>query len=362
MFPYIVVFIISIFATYKVRYYSSKKLIFYIYSVIAITPLVLLAALRDHNIGTDTPNYVYLFQSAVENNGSLLYYFIQHPSFEKGFLLYNYIIARCTDNIVLYFLITYGIIFGLIYSSALKLKSVASPHIFLYIYLFLFFSDSLNVMRQYLAISLVVFAVSNLLTGKSKTYILFTIFATLIHTSAIISFLIGTLFFLAQKYPIKKHKLKYVIICVLLFLAVLNIGYFTSRGLLPVFEDKFNNYMTSTDGGLSSSHRLIGFFTLYVVFRNYKSCQINDTLLLCLITVMMFYISPNINATLYRLTIYFNIMYCIAVASKFNKTIRGNDKLLVKVALALYLLFYVFSIVINKTNEVIPYTSTILGI
>ena len=94
MFPYIVVFIISIFATYKVRYYSSKKLIFYIYSVIAITPLVLLAALRDHNIGTDTPNYVYLFQSAVENNGSLLYYFIQHPSFEKGFLLYNYILTQ----------------------------------------------------------------------------------------------------------------------------------------------------------------------------------------------------------------------------------------------------------------------------
>lgn len=361
MLIYIAVFCISIIATYNAQKCDIKSVTFIVNSCFAIIPLVILAACRDSHIGTDTSNYIFLFEDAVANNDNILYYILSNPSFEIGFLAYNFCIAQITTSVVTYYIITYGIVIGLVYISAIKLKKYISPHIFILIYLFLFFSDSLNVMRQYISVSCVLFAISNLLTKKYKQYFLLTIIAVFVHTSAIISLVIGLMFFLTKKYPINSHKSLYILTCFIILAIAMNIDYFANIGLLPTFEDKLNNYLTdSTAGGLSNSHIAVCLCTLLFLLSTKEKDSTLDMMLLITCFTMIFYMSPSMNTTLYRLTIYFNVITCFSVSYVHKKTLKYSSKLIL--LLAIYIFFYFFSTVLAGTNSVIPYSSTLLGI
>ena len=364
MIPYLIVFILSTIATYNAQRCKLKNFTFYIHSCFAVLPLVLLSALRDINIGTDTINYVFLYNDALEYKDNLIYYILNNPSFEVGFLTYNFIIAQLISSVEGYYFITYGIIIGLTYASAIKVRHSISPHIFILVYFLLFFSDSLNVMRQYLAISFVFYAVANLFTGKYKQYIFWTLVSLLFHTSAIISTVIGLAYIITQRYPLRKNKFKYILICIIAFVAVTNMAYFTNLGLLPVFETKLDKHLTNeVDGAISNSHILICFCTLiFLLFTYQKGNAILDLMLLLSFMTFIIYMSPNMNATLYRLTLYFNSMICFAVSYVHKSSVKHKQRYSTVMLMSLYVCFYIFSIVISKTNEVIPYSSSILGL
>lgn len=63
MFPYFVIFFLSIFATYKACR-STSRLGWYIHSCIAIIPLVILVSFRDSSVGTDTVSYIHIYEQA----------------------------------------------------------------------------------------------------------------------------------------------------------------------------------------------------------------------------------------------------------------------------------------------------------
>lgn len=363
MLPYLIIFIISIIATYKAQKCRTKNLLFYFHTCFAIIPLVLLAAYRDESIGTDTANYIYLFEDAIENRRSLINYISLHPSFEIGFLIYNFLIAQCTESIIVYFIVTYGFIVGLTYASALKLRAYISPHIFMFIYVFIFFSETLNGQRQYMAISLIIYAVANLLIGGKIKYLVLTIIACFFHTSAIISIVIGGTYWLVRKYPLYNHKLLYTIICIIVLVVAFGMGRFTNLGWLPIFERKLSNSITSTSSnGISNSHLLVCIYTLFVLLCSYKKSVIYELTLLTTIYTFIFYLSPDMNGIMYRLTLYFNIMMCISVSYIFNTSNRVSTKMNIIILLTFYVVFYMFSIVISGTHEVVPYSSSILGI
>lgn len=362
MLPYIVVFFIAIIATYNAQRSKPNGLLFCVHSIFAIVPLVLLAAFRDYNVGSDTANYMYLFENAVENKASIIRYIYLHSSYEIGFLIYNFIIAQFADTVVSYYIITYGIIITVAYASAFKLRKFISPYIFIFIYVLIFYSESLNGMRQYIAISFILYAVANLLTGRRIKYVIWTLFACLFHTSAIISLTIGGTYWLLQKYPLHNHKFLYMLICLAVLIVAVGMDRFANMGWLPVFEKKLENHLTNTSsGGISNSHIVVCLCTLIVLLFSYKRTPLCDLMVLTTIYVLIFYISPNMNAILYRLTLYFNSMICIAVSNVFS-SVRASTKINVILLLFLYIAFYVFSIIISGTHEVIPYTSKILGI
>ena len=57
-----------------------------------------------------------------------------------------------------------------------------------------------------------------------------------------------------------------------------------------------------------------------------------------------------------------NIMVCISIPYIFNASKGVFTKMNVIMLLIFYVAFYIFSIVISGTQEVIPYSSSILGI
>lgn len=361
MLLYLFVFIISIISTRKVQLTKENSLLYYAYSFFAVAPLVFLVAIRDYNVGTDTINYVYLFESAVENKNNLTDYISSHPSFEFGFLFYNFCLAQLLSSVESYFVVTYGIIVGLTYLSALKVKKYISMHIFVFVFLFIFFSESLNTMRQYLALSFVFFALACLFLKKINQSIIMLMIACTFHASAVFSFLVVAFYFLSKKYPMKNHTILYLLICGFVFFVAININQFSNMGLLPVFENKLSNHL-SDSSNVSNSHIVIYFSTLLFLLYVRNKYEISDFMILMATFTMLFYISPSVNAILYRLTLYFNIIICFSIAYAHRIIFDKTSKLLCNMLLCLYLYFYYFSFVLNGTSEVIPYTSKILGI
>lgn len=363
MLPYLVAFILSIIATYNAQHTKISSFKFYVHSILAVAPLVILAAFRDPQIGTDTENYIILFENALSNNDSFLNYLFLHSGFEVGFLFYNFCVAHLVDTVELYFIITYGLITGFAYYSAMKLRNVISPQIFMTIYVFVFYSETLNGLRQYMAVSLVLVAVANLLRDKSIRYLFWTVIACLFHTSALISIIIGVTYWLTYRYPLSQHKFLYILICLAVLSLAMGLEYFANMGLLPTFEEKLGTHLNDEySGGISNSHLLVCFCTLVFLFHFHINNPISDLMLLMLIFTMIFYLSPSMNAILYRLVLYFNVMTCFAVAYVYKNPSSHSSRPLTKLLLMLFVAFYFFSIVISKTHEVVPYSSSLMGI
>lgn len=88
---YLISFIITYFFTDKATVYKKNKGIFGICSFIAIAVPAFIAGVRDVTIGTDTINYIYIFEQACSTNNLKHFLFDGLVSVELGFSLYTYI-------------------------------------------------------------------------------------------------------------------------------------------------------------------------------------------------------------------------------------------------------------------------------
>ena len=158
---------------------AKKRWIKIICCIMAIMPFFIVSAFR-YDLGTDyTRRYVFDYNRTLQG--------IDVPNLE---ILFKAIMKFCiifTEEPYLMFAITSAITVGFILGTSFKKSQdkILSVCIFL---LGGFFFDSLNIMRQYMAMSLVFFGYQFLLKSKKwyLTYILTVIIATLIHSSAII--------------------------------------------------------------------------------------------------------------------------------------------------------------------------------
>lgn len=360
MTPYFIAFCISIISTYFAQK-VSRGLQLYILSFFAVAPLILLAAYRDYSVGTDTINYMSLFNSAIEFRGNYDQYIDTNPSFEKAFLTYNYILAHFTSSVEVYFAITYSIIIGLFYASAFRLRKYISPTVFMLIFMLLFYSESLNIMRQYISVAFVMWAVTNLITGKTFKYIIWVLVASLFHTSAIVAFIIGALYYISKRFPFKQNINKYFILCALMLAAGYVMQYIPNISILEMAENKLRGYIDSTEiGSISNSHLALCIATAIYLLCTHKEKPFYSTTLLTTIYTLALFVSPYMNAALYRITIYYLVMFCFAISYTYKNSSTIMQTIFTVLILIIYAGFYTFSFVISGAQQVVPYTSKIL--
>lgn len=172
----------------------SRKIKFTITSFI----LFLLVGLRNFKIGTDTQNYVNIFNNYNENPFEV---FLSHfPSIniflsDIGFGMYMYCLKRLGIEAREFIIITAGISIFLIMQFYYKYSKDDLITFFTFIsigvYIFLF-----SGIRQGLAIGIVAFAYTYLIKKKVVKYCFIILIATLIHATAIIMF---PVYFIVQK-------------------------------------------------------------------------------------------------------------------------------------------------------------------
>lgn len=354
---------------------AKKKWIKIICCIMAVMPFFIVSAFR-YDIGTDyTRRYVFDYNRTLQG--------IDVPNLE---ILFKVIMKFCiifTEEPYLMFAITSAIIVGFILGTSFSKSKdkILSVCIFL---LGGFFFDSLNIMRQYMAMSLIFFGYQFLLKSKRwyLAYIVTVILATLIHSSAIIMLI---LVFLTRKMLVSwKWVLPTCVIVVLLNENLMNIiGFF-------VQNTKFEAYLTGkfAQGEFSylfvAENLVIYLIMMYIYAKNKKmdNIQTQDILFIniqALALIVM--VLGSVHMLFIRIALYFSIFQVISVPYYISKIpnekvvadlkkITKNkfkfsklEKYMKQVVTVVVVLCFIFAFtrtnILTNTNEVLPYKTII---
>lgn len=160
-----------------------------------------LAGLRSSSVGTDTITYARLITYIMSGSSS---YFIEEP----GFVFLVKTIGGISKNINFVFFVIALITNALILFRFWSLKKYVSFSTMTSLYFAMYYPQTMNIMRQFLAIS-IVFSATYFLEKKSYIkFLLFVFLATTIHQSAYISiFMLPISYYYLNRKTVKRFLL-----------------------------------------------------------------------------------------------------------------------------------------------------------
>jgi transmembrane protein EpsG len=348
MIPYfILLFIIVILSLTISKKVNNKKMSLPIISI--IFTLVFFAAIRKVGVGTDSGNYVYLFNDLTykfQDGFKLI------GNIEIGFLFLNYVLLKITDQYWIFFA---GISLFIVYLYVLvfRIKSLdLSVSIFIFItsaiYLF-----SFNGARQGMAAAFVALAILYALDKKIKLFLLFVFLSTLFHKTAII---------MLPFYYLINIRFSLLNVFLLLVVSFLPIN-FLAEILSLADENSIERYSEYIDRGATGGELLTLFFIINNIVLIYFRKEIRiinlntyDKLLFLanihtIIYIVVVLTGKDIN--LARFSIYFSVAFPLIWPILFNdsKTFKtGLSKTIVFIA---YLFFYY--VYLDKMSNLTPY-------
>lgn len=208
------IYLISFFASCTFFWFSEKnknKFIKNLLAIIAILIPCILAALRSNIIGTDVKVYVEPMYNAAKESYNLSSYmtkkwyviwrYMYVNKFEIGFSLMIYLIEKIGGSLSTVFFVIQLLIVAPIYFGLKRFNKPYPIYFGMLVFYLMFYNTSLNMMRQWIAMSFLFLALSYLTNKNIKKYGLFVVVSSLFHTSALI---IGGLIMLIYLYTIKR--------------------------------------------------------------------------------------------------------------------------------------------------------------
>ncbi|WP_210608811.1 EpsG family protein [Priestia flexa] len=349
--------------TYKLK--NKQKHFLYFACIV----LFLVSGLRDVTVGSDTVSYIEAFNFIKGNSlsQSLDLYF------EKGYILYNYIISRFFSSPQLLLIISSFITILLIGKFIYKNSKNAYLSIYLFITLMYYYS-SMNILRQYIAVSIIAFGYEYVKKRKFLRYLLCIVIAALFHNTALMAIVIYYLYGL--KFSFKK--------LILFFLSTLVI-YFMFVPFFNIIIDLFPRYTayeTRLDSNNLASYLSMLVYTVVLffglIFKYYevekkenittssieliKETEKEDDNLksvmtyIILIAVLLTFLSTKLNI-LARANIYFSIFTIIYIPNVLkeikNKDLRNLWTYIIVILFGLYnLILFLYR---PDWHRVVPY-------
>ena len=365
MFPYILIYLVCIglgkYADIHKKNLNQSHKAFKYYlalSAIIILPSIL-AGMRDNDIGTDISYYAEkVFYSSNKEPDSM------NGEIDSAFYILSYI-SHFISNRFGFFLFLIEAWILSFYCFALHLmRKHLSITIAITMFMLLNYNQSLNIMRQYMALSVLLCCLAYLLKKEYRKSIFFFILAYLCHSTSIIAFIFYILYWGYSKFSYKRFFILFVFTLILLgfFIYVLYdycLIFFIESGLL---KESYQRYISYHDENASLTNIVCNLFTLLIIGNVvYRSKVTNMPAILCLsILVIQFFFSfisfgGEITS---RISLYFSYMTLLLIPISMFKAQRSS------ILLILLLFFYEwwFTIYINNYGETVPYSSKFLGI
>lgn len=356
---YLLCYIAVGFLMMNIDKYGNKFNKILIFSAVAI--LTLLAAFRDQIIGTDTGGYMlFSFQKAEEVkdwNGFISYHV--NSAQEVGFRFLVLICAKLFHSFSgalfgVALVINGGVIIGLY-----RVRKHIPLSFAVLAYCFLFYQETYNLMRQWMAMAIIIFGIAYILERNLFKYCVTVVVASLFHTSAIIGLL---LYFIAEIVR-KKKSTKWQILTILAILfCVINFGviieFLTGQGWL---NERYLYYVTGNALAFSFPMFIVRIPPIVLSAALYKYMDRKDELhkvwFLFLIIDMIISQLHSIMDFTQRIGSYFTIAQMFELSLAVNV---GNlkQRIFLKTGVLLFLLmyWYVYYIYFNFGNTY-PYVS-----
>ena len=159
------------------KYWKQHPLSLLVFSCLF---MLLIAAFKSISVGTDAENYYFYFQNVEVLKQNRIFKGIQRGWYYYNYFFHEYLSFRC------FLFVNYAIIF-IGFSYFLYKKSANCITSILLFFLLYFFCASLNVMRQYMAISIVLVGLTFFNKNKWK-FCVCVLLASLFHYSALICY------------------------------------------------------------------------------------------------------------------------------------------------------------------------------
>lgn len=311
--------------------------------------------LRSERVGSDYINYLYLSDALSLMSFADTWEFSQSTNMESLFVFVTKVIETFSSDSYTVMLLWYSLFLVFLIYFIKK----ESPNILLSFWIFYswgMFNQSLNIVRQYIAIGIVLVGVVQLLRKKMWPFWLALTLAFFLHHSAIVAVLLYIAYLFRKNARI--FSLSIVFCSVLLFLYMDNFMSVLGTVLGGVFDKYtgYDNFDRSSGIGLVVNSII---FLFYYVFYNKVSKDMDSAYIwLCSASLVL---GMNIismgNPVMSRLVIYFKIMLVASIPCYFNYLFKGKrEKFIALNIVAIISGFYYFSLM-YATNlyETVPY-------
>lgn len=313
--------------------------------------MLFLLANRDVSIGTDYKNYMFLLDGLAFVSWKDLIEFSKISGLEIGFCFFSKLVLELSNSIIIVFMFWYLVIILLL----IKFLDKFSPNINTSMYLFITFSmfnQSMNILRQYVAMAIFLYAFYYLLKNRFYRYLSLMFLACLIHISIIFTLPIAF---------IRKcsNRISYVISILLVF-----ISFILSRIGFPVIEKivsltSYSNYLykeVSSESGLGLIINLFIFIVLLLYYWDISSRDNNAKYYLFAGAVSLslnFFISDL--AMIGRLMVFYKIFFVVSLPVFIDSIKHRGQGFIIEMCMyVLFFIYYLFSI-FGTCFETSPY-------
>lgn len=321
--------------------------------------MVLIAGLRNVNIGIDTKNYlnIYMFTQSVDLMDIFTYYL------ESGYVILNQFVKYLFDSFnALLFINSLITLIG-VYEFINRFSKNKIMSLFLFITLG-YFSSTMNIMRQYIALVFILNSYFYYIKEKNyfKVYINVLI-ASLFHSSSL--FVAVAILFYDKIYSKKINGYNFLYKC-LITLSVITFSFITSYIFQLVFNNEYYDYIVNGAGYTTSIFNLnffikVSLSIIYLFVRKKrfinKSCLIEMNFLnylnfiSCIVSIMAIKFSM-----FNRINLYFSFTLIVFIPILIeNINMKFSEKKYIK--FVIYLSFFIVYIVslLSNNNGICPY-------
>ncbi|WP_176271401.1 EpsG family protein, partial [Enterococcus sp. 7E2_DIV0204] len=198
---YIVFFIVATMLSFCSEFARNRgnKYFYGLLVILLIVTVSILNGTRDFTIGTDIRVYGNKYFELALFSYRFVDYLDLTRSFynldvEYGYQALNYLVSRFTNNIHIFYFILGILTNGLFYLGITRFRQWVSIPLSFLTYLFLFYGNTLNIMRQSVAMAFVFLGISLFITSKKRLGIAMLFCSLLFHNSAIVGFAILLLY------------------------------------------------------------------------------------------------------------------------------------------------------------------------
>lgn len=335
---------------------------------LSVLILACLAGVRDYTVGTDIRLYGrYVFEIANSCSSIKEILFGKKMSIELGYAILAYITSRFVDTPHAFFFVVGLINYGLIAKAIYDYRDNISPTMAWTCFLFLYFPDTFNIMRQTLALAIFLFGVTYVRNKNYKMSIVILIVSILFHTSAVIGIFVYALYIYLRKkrdYSLKRTlEISFFTLVGIVMLPYM-LPVLIKIGVLPAI---YSRYLGNYGMGIAINSFIIRVIPLIIIViyeKQFRKSEDFQFLLLMLIIDILVYNLTTVNNTFERVSLYFGYFRIYAYSKLVCRATISNqrNRIILGSALVVYcIVIFFYQIIIKGGNQIYPFTSNVLG-
>lgn len=338
--------------------------------LIAVIIPTILAGVRDYTIGTDIATYGHWLFIAAKQSSNPIKFAFYNSDIEFLYSMLVFCTAHLFESEHWLYFFTGLLIYGFAMKGLLKYKNYISTSTAWLCYLFLFYSDTLNAMRQCIAVAILPLAFSYYQKKDKGKFFIFVSIAFLFHKTAIfILIFVGIYELLKRKNDLTMRVGLLLTVSGMLFAyakildAVVNIGILGTKYLKYADGLSFKFSLNPIIIRIPYVFFIALFYIKFVGSKKERTEKLSaDFIVIMMLLEILTAEMRTINTTLYRLSLYFGMYRCIGIG-RLVKTLKLSNRMIVATILWILLIVtWIYQNVIQGNNQIYPFTSELIGL